>query len=274
MGRIAFVLALGLQTACSFEGGAGKDRPERPVDAAAIDSASPSADAPAPDASSGLPSPIDGTLFAFPHPNITIDGSLDDWGAYGWLAIGAPANFVEDTGSADGFEDLSAEFAARYSATHLYLAVRVADDVHHSSQIGSLIWRHDSLQIAFDTAKNRGANYDDTDDWEFGYSRDNSDGLHSYRWVEPSAAGDYQEASYTVDLATAVARYEIAVPATQLGLESFEEDSEQGFALIVNEADGAGSRDGYIEWQSGLGSGEKSPDLFGTLVFWPTGPDA
>ncbi len=217
------------------------------------------------------PSPIAGLVYALPSSNITVDGVLDDWQDFSWVKISAPDDYVQLSGSTGDANDISAKLAARWDATHLYLALVVTDDSYRNNATGGLIYEGDSVQVAFDVADNGGTAYDTTDDFEFGWARAVGDALESFRWMAPNGQAAYVAAPYNVIQNGTSTAYEISLTPADLGLASFDvATGDIGFSWLVNDDDGS-SREGYVEWSTGIGS-TKNPGLFGTLRFYPTGP--
>jgi len=92
------------------------------------------------------------TVRALPSGDLTLDGDLTEWTAAGWVAVAAPVDFRQDGSRpvADDAADLSARLAARWTSEALWFAVEVTDDVHQEGSADELLWRGDSLQLAFD----------------------------------------------------------------------------------------------------------------------------
>jgi hypothetical protein len=219
------------------------------------------------------PTPIPGVIFALPKDDIVIDGVVDEWQKLSFVEISAPTDYVQTGATGAGIDsaDISAMLAARWSATHLYLAVIVSDGNYQNDATGELFWQGDSMQAAFDVAGNGGTAYDTTDDFEYGWARAVGDALESYRWQAPGNQPGYVAAGYSVIRNGATTVYETSLSASDLGLTSFTATTPDiGFSWLVNDADGSG-REGYVEWSSGIGL-TKNPGLFGILRFHPIGP--
>jgi hypothetical protein len=215
-------------------------------------------DAPAPD----VVVPPD-TLLALPAGTLTVDGDLSDWSGRGWRTIGAPADWIGTGGTAGGASDISARFAARWTADGLYLAFEVTDDVHrndHARQT-DVLWQGDSVQVGLDVGNNGGSAYDSTDDFEYGWALAGAQ-LIQHRWHAPAGAAAPANV-YAVVRAGGTTSYEIRLPPGDLGLAGLGVGDSFGFSTLVNDDDG-GQREGYVEWTSGIGSG-KNPAAFGTL---------
>jgi hypothetical protein len=281
-------IVLGLCAGCTFDTGvtssSSSDAQTDVVDANLTDANTTDAGATGPDAASVLPDantqpdagfqspmPVVDTIFALRHPGMTLDGSLSEWIDDSFQTISAPADFVATGGAASDASDVSARVGARWTDTNLYIALEVTDDQHTNSSTGVLIWEGDSIQIAFDVGQSGGSAYDGVDDYEYGWAIANGGVLEAYRWASPLGESSLTPAPSQVVRSGQTTTYELSLTPGDLGLGSFAEAGGQvGFSLLVNENDGAG-REGFIEWTSGIGS-TKNPGLFGTLVFYPDGP--
>jgi hypothetical protein len=71
--------------------------------------------------------------------------------------------------------------------------------------------------------------------------------------------------SVSITRSAAATIYEARLSASDLGLSSFGAGDSFGSAWIVNEMDGSGLSEGFIEWTSGIGV-IKDPSAFGDLV--------
>ena len=212
-------------------------------------------------------------LVALPAGTIAIDGSLDDWTDEAWIAITSPDDFVSSDTPPGDADDLSARFAARWDTGSLYLAIEVTDNAHDNSNAPADIWQSDSLQAAFDTARNGGSGYDDTDDYELGWALVDT-APTAYRWHAPVGAAA-SATDYAIVRSATTTRYELRRPAAELGQSGLADGQRLGFTLLVNDDDGAG-RTGWIEWTPGIGQ-FKAPDDFGEIALLteaPLGSDA
>jgi hypothetical protein len=225
-----------------------------PVDTAPADTAPTDAFTP----------PPPNTVYAPYAPNIKLDGNLAEWSADGWIQISSPADWYFLTAAAMGSGDISARFALRWDINAIYLAVRVADDIHHNLQVSqSVLFNGDSVQVGFDVAQNGGTStYDATDDFEYGWALANSNQLN-HRWWAPTSAPAVA-GTFVVTRSGTTTSYEIRFPLSDLGLAKLHASLALGFELIVNDNDGVG-REGFLEWTTGLGWGPKMPGKFGTL---------
>jgi MYXO-CTERM domain-containing protein len=200
------------------------------------------------------------TLFAMPATTLVLDGSLDDFGDEAWVEL-LPTEAWRGLSPVTDSADSSARFAARWSASALYLAVEVDDELHENTRPASELWMADSVQLAFDVGNEGGFAYDTLNDHELNFGLSNGAVL-LFRFHGPNGASDAFEAQIRREGSTT--RYEIRIQNSALPGLRLEQGTRLGFSLLVNDADGAG-REGWLEWTSGIGSG-KAPSLFGDLL--------
>lgn len=79
-----------------------------------------------------------------------IDGNLSEW--TGTVAASSD-NRVFSVAGWDGSEDLTAVWQLAWDNTNLYVAVSVTDDTHVQTASGNQIFRGDSVDMQFDTAR-------------------------------------------------------------------------------------------------------------------------
>lgn len=82
-------------------------------------------------------------------PNI--DGSLAEWGGVDTVSS---AYRVYSVAGWDGSDDLTAVWQLAWDNSNLYVAVTVTDDIHVQTASGNQIFRGDSVDMQFDTARN------------------------------------------------------------------------------------------------------------------------
>ncbi len=203
---------------------------------------------------------------AIPAPTggITVDGNLSEWTADGWVGLGAAdwAGVV----MYGGVTDLSARLAARWTTDTLYLALQVDDDRQTNNQMDDTLYLGDSVQIAFDLARNYGDAYDRTDDHELNFALARS-APRGFRFVGPAAA----TTGWTVAVTRVGARtnYEIRLPAAVIVPAMVRAGAVFGFSFLVNDNDGqitidGTGREGWLEFTRGIGV-RKEPYYFGEL---------
>jgi hypothetical protein len=80
----------------------------------------------------------------------TIDGNLGEWSGAGTVVS---AYRVYSVAGWDGSDDLTAVWQLAWDNGNLYVAVTVTDDIHVQTASGNLIFRGDSVDMQFDTAR-------------------------------------------------------------------------------------------------------------------------
>ncbi|MEZ4394967.1 MAG: sugar-binding protein [Polyangiales bacterium] len=207
---------------------------------------------------------------------IRVDGSLDDWSDAGWVTldrddwVGAVPLLVAS--------DAGVRFAARWSAGAVYLAAEVSDDRHVNDNADDALWAGDSLQLAFDVARNYGARYDSTDDHELTFALARG-APRAFRFHGP--AGTNALGTWAVSRDGSRTLYEVALPPAALRPASFTRGLTVGFSFLVNDNDGqttaeGNGREGWLQLTDGIGR-TKDPYHFGELVLGadaPTPPPA
>ncbi len=195
----------------------------------------------------------------------TLDGVLDERGASPWLSLG-PDRWA-GTEPLSGPADLSVRVTAGWTGAGLWLGLEVDDDVADNDRPDPELWQGDSVQLAFDLARNLGDAYDATDDHEINVALARG-AARVFRFHGPAGAPTGTRAAVVRRGATTV--YEILIPAADLGRRGVGAGNRFGFSFLVNDADGAG-RTGWIEWTPGIGRG-KAPYWFGELELTAAGP--
>lgn len=80
----------------------------------------------------------------------TIDGRLGEWSG---VVAATSSNRVYSAAGWDGTEDLTAVWQLAWDNDNLYVAVAVTDDTHVQTTSGNQIFRGDSVDMQFDTAR-------------------------------------------------------------------------------------------------------------------------
>lgn len=156
-----------------------------------------------------------------------------------------------------GAQDLSMRVWTGWTPEGVYLAVRVRDDVATDSPEGEpQYWRHDSLQIGFDTGNRADSGYD-ASGREYG--------------VFPTPKGaevreNVPSQAARPDIAAAVRRekgetiYEVFFPAAALGVERLAAGQVLRLNVIANDNDGR-ERKCWVGLSPGIGEA-KRPSVF------------
>jgi hypothetical protein len=236
-----------------------------------VDLADPGCGGPEDDDESDDPPPPDPPRIDAEPGAVVPDGAIEaaEWSGSTWIEIRSPDDFVSSDHAPGDAADVSARVAIRWTPDALYVGVEVTDDVQADAPSAELLWTADSVQVAFDMARDGGHEYDGDDDFELGWGRVGG-APAGFRWAAPATGGSGEAAVVRAGTAT---RYEIRLPAGDLGRVAFAAGDEFGFTFLVNDADDAG-REGWIEWTPGIGA-FKDPASFGRLRLAPGGgPDA
>lgn len=164
-------------------------------------------------------------------------------------------DFHSRIGSHNGTEDFSGTVWTAYDDDHLYVYARVQDDVFSQPNQGETIWEGDSVQLAI-SAGMPGERLQ----WhEYGMAL-TSQGPELYRWMAPQDAVTGPVADPDLDVTrdetAKLTLYRLALPWSELS-PILPSDGMLSLSLLINENDG-GSRKGYVEWGSGIGSSKQS----------------
>jgi hypothetical protein len=197
----------------------------------------------------------------------TLDGLAAEWANVPAAKVGGqPSDLYALEGfSFEGPEDLSASVRLQWDADALYVLVQATDDRHVQAHHGAEVWMSDNVQFAVDPqmagwkARVRGQQRAYA---EIGLSRTDK-GDEVYRWLlnERALAPGLLKTSRDGNVTT----YEAAIPWAELGCAPPRWGDTAGFALLVNDDDGAG-RKGWVRVYEGIGVG-KDPTRFGVLRF-------
>ncbi|UKS29775.1 DNRLRE domain-containing protein [Paenibacillus sp. HWE-109] len=160
-----------------------------------------------------------------------------------------------------GKEDLSGNFHLSWDETNFYLDADVVDDVFQYPFTGQELYKNDSIQFGIAAGIPGLVSFN----YEIGLSM-TPEGSKIYFYNAPQGIplgihdnGD-MILKVTRDEATHVTSYRLAMPWRELEPTAAVAGNTISFSLLVNENDN-GSRDGYIEWGSGIGSA-KDATLF------------
>lgn len=223
-----------------------------------------------PVAASEVRDPLPGVRKRYDAPRFRtppeVDGKLTEWAGVPILALGEESARSAAYG---GTADLSGICHFAWDATHLYFACEVVDneaqfldDIRYLSGI----WKYDSIQVAFDAARDARTPGYAGDDYEYGLGLTPIGGK-AYRWVAGHGlrVGDVP----TVDVAVVrdedlhLTRYEAAIPFKEL-VPFSPERPLCGMTLIINDRDGGKGQRAWLEWTPGI-AGAKDPSAFGEL---------
>lgn len=186
------------------------------------------------------------------------------------LPFGAEGDWRGTGGKRAGAADLDAALTLHWEETALHLAVQVRDDRHcpPAATAAATAWRHDSVQIAFQSPERE----------QSGRATElvlAGGGDRALVWClatqDRPAAGAPLAAQRAVADAEASAErtpagmtYRLRIPAAWLGRQGLAAGDGFRCALLVNDDDGQG-RKGYLRWGDGIGDG-KDPRLFNVVT--------
>lgn len=176
-------------------------------------------------------------------------------------------------------QDEPSNIAWAWDKENLYVCVFVNDTVHKQEKEPFNAWQQDSVQIgisAFDKKqliREPNVGLQEADYVEIDVSLDHEAKVRLYRHrtvnqhVAPLGLVAHDDISVAVRRKDGQTQYELAIPASQLGLKEFAAGQVLKAAVLVNDADEEG---GGIErqkrmWFNGIAS-SKDPDDFGHLV--------
>ncbi|WP_420640598.1 sugar-binding protein [Candidatus Leptofilum sp.] len=175
----------------------------------------------------------------------TIDGNLSDWPG---ATAASSTNRVYSVAGWDGSEDLTAVWQLAWDNGNLYVAVRVTDDTHVQTASGNQIFRGDSVDMQFDTA--RDADFGDglsPDDFQITLSPGDFAGsgptAFRYRGTTGGAILDAPGGNIVTVAAQQTAdgyTLEAAIPWTDLNVEP-SDGLTIGLALNANDNDTPGT---------------------------------
>jgi len=188
---------------------------------------------------------------------VTVDGDLRDWRGADWIVLDGKTGNHVDKGKWSGPKDLSGRAAAKVHGKTFYLAFEVTDDVHHAAKRGPSIWQGDSIQVDFDPCMDSDKSLDGND-IELALAITDQ-GPKVFFWTPAPKTGCRVAAKRS----EGVTAYELALPVAYVthGLDSV---GAVGFSFTLNDADEAGSFEGWLEWTRGI-CGGKNPSAFGVL---------
>jgi len=203
---------------------------------------------------------------------VAIDGDLREWTGTPMVQVGADWPVMNPT-LYRGEGDCSAQFGCMWDDGHLYVALRVHDDVFLQEMTGSAVWGQDSVQIGLDPAPGKQSEYNPLVGafgkglYEYGLSLTQA-GPQVWRWCSGDPKRLPAESADTAARLSVVRDgpdvvYEAELPWQSLGVERPEPGCALGLALAVNDDDGDGRK--AILWFDGIVH-SKDPSQYGRLT--------
>ncbi|WP_052702972.1 Ig-like domain-containing protein [Paenibacillus beijingensis] len=194
---------------------------------------------------------------------ILIDGVIDDeeWSNSESFTLdqASQVRLITDWG---GPEDLSATAYTKWDSDHLYLAVRVTDNIHFNNNPPGDSWKGDSIQFAIDPGRA-------IEPGKLGWN-ENTIALNSVTNAVMKRGGiggnNLLNSPIIINRDGNETVYEMAIKWTDILPVGMIPSTEYaiGFSLLVNDNDGS-LRRGWMEYMSGIGL-TKNPLLFGDLI--------
>lgn len=167
--------------------------------------------------------------------------------------------------------DLDADIAMAVDDEHLYLAVRVVDDVHSQRHFDWEYWKGDSLQIGFDPTRERRDYGYGEENQEFGFIlQDDETLVWRYRGRRGQALGCTDKVNAKIVRHEKETVYEAALPLAELAPMAPDLWPMCGFNIVVNDSDGKKCRKARIELRRPAMTRGKRPKDFALLRFEPS----
>ncbi|WP_205857143.1 sugar-binding protein, partial [Phytoactinopolyspora endophytica] len=193
---------------------------------------------------------------------ITVDGTLDELSSAHTVNLATDGTVKMDDYA--GADDLSGTVAVTWDDENLYLSAEITDDTHAQDAPETAgIWAGDSIQLSAQagTPGEAGSWY------QYGLALRGEDVL-VHKWSSTDGStGSVVDADAAINRSGTTTTYEIALP-WDTHLAPIDPDHGMlAFSMLVNDND-EGSRKGYIEWGSGIGSGQNAA-LFNPIRLEP-----
>ena len=183
---------------------------------------------------------------------VNVDGVSNEWPVENDQTI-----FVHRTvqGTVTDDADASATVQAMWNKTHLFVLVRVQDDV--SIIENKALWADDSIELYIDSGNEKSASYD-ANDYQVIVR---ADGAFAYGARSATISG-FEHAVTRNQQGYVV---EMSIPIQSLGIQG-ESGNYIGFDVGIDDDDDGGARDGQRMW-SGTADNWKDPSSWGQLEF-------
>jgi hypothetical protein len=167
---------------------------------------------------------------------------------------------------ASGKQD-SASATFTYDKDNVYVNIQVKDDTFHQEKSDSVVWRMDSVQIAFDTHPYTRELYDPlagiftkkVTSLNFAKTPNGMLAIrHHTHNQEQLSTGDVTD-QFRMDISRdndkSVTDYRLTIPWRQIGLETVETGQCVGISLLINDSDGDGTTRQKYGFCDGISSG-------------------
>ncbi|MEK4351528.1 hypothetical protein MKX41_11825 [Paenibacillus sp. FSL R5-0475] len=178
------------------------------------------------------------------------------------IDLATQATWVSISGSRSGNSDLSGHLRINYNSDALVIDAMVTDDKHFGARTPSTLWQTDSIQFS---TYDRVPGHAGGQRVEIGAALLGS-GPSVYTFAAPAGqqSGPTPGAKANIVQDGSNMHYVISVPWTSLGF-SGPPMQTIGISFLVNDDDrgsSGDSRDGFLQWGSGVGTTPKNPSLF------------
>ncbi|MFE5319196.1 hypothetical protein ACFQ88_10850 [Paenibacillus sp. NPDC056579] len=178
------------------------------------------------------------------------------------INLATQATWVSILGTRSGNSDLSGQLRINYNNEGLVIDATITDDKHFGARTPNTMWQTDSIQFStYDRVPGQAGGQR----VEFGAALLDS-GPSVYTFAAPAGqqAGPTPGAQASIIQSGSITHYVISVPWASLGF-SGPPAHTIGMSFLVNDDDRGStgdSRDGFLQWGSGVGTTPKDPTLF------------
>ncbi|UQZ82690.1 hypothetical protein SK3146_01849 [Paenibacillus konkukensis] len=178
------------------------------------------------------------------------------------IDLATQASWVSMLGTRSGDSDLSGQLYMNYNNDALVIDATIADDKHFGARVPGTMWQTDSIQFSiYDRAPGQAGG----ERVEFGAALlDSGPAVYTFAAPAGQQAGPTPGAQASIVQSGGVIRYVISVPWESLGFDGPPAQTV-GMSFLVNDDDRGStgdSRDGFLQWGSGVGTTPKDPSLF------------
>ena len=200
-----------------------------------------------------------------------IDGDISEWKSITSIELGKKKDFAsfKDVANWSGPKDLSAEVMVARDANHMFIAVRVHDDVFFQEKSNAMVYEGDSVQIAIDVLKDDDPFFREKNlvNYEYAFAL-TPKGALTWRHIAPQLESRGRDDNVTMKIKRSDEKketvYEVAIPL--LDMQAFYKSQQVvGFSVIINDNDGKG-RKGWLQWTPGMGEA-KDAVYYGEVIF-------
>ncbi|KRE64520.1 hypothetical protein ASL11_20765 [Paenibacillus sp. Soil750] len=178
------------------------------------------------------------------------------------IDLATQATWVSISGTRSGNSDLSGQLHINYNSDALVIDATITDDKHFGARTPNTLWQTDSIQFStYDRVPGQvgGKRV------EFGAALlDSGPAVYTFTAPAGQQAGPTPGVQANITRSGSTLHYVISVPWASLGF-SGPPTQTIGMSFLVNDDDRGStgdSRDGFLQWGSGVGTTPKDPSLF------------